>query len=71
MTANSIVVSKGQTVQKGTYVGKSGNTGKSGGPHLHYGVFVHGPGSSSFSADSNPINALLFYNSEELGYDND
>lgn len=36
------LVEAGQIVQKGDLIGLSGNTGRSSGPHLHWGVKVHG-----------------------------
>lgn len=32
----------GEVIPRGAVVGKSGNTGRSSGPHLHWGVKVHG-----------------------------
>ncbi len=36
------LVEAGQIVQKGDLIGLSGNTGRTSGPHLHWGVKVHG-----------------------------
>ena len=41
---NSINVKEGDYVQQGQVVGTIGNTGASTGPHLHWGLFVHGVG---------------------------
>lgn len=41
---NSISVKEGDYVQQGQVVGTIGNTGASTGPHLHWGLFVHGVG---------------------------
>ncbi|MEO0853438.1 MAG: M23 family metallopeptidase, partial [Cyanobacteria bacterium J06648_11] len=39
---SSIDVAEGQTVAAGTRIGRVGTTGASTGPHLHWGLFVHG-----------------------------
>lgn len=36
------LVRQGQTVERGMPIGEVGSTGRSTGPHLHYGVEVHG-----------------------------
>ena len=36
------LVESGQIVQKGDLIGLSGSTGRSSGPHLHWGVKIHG-----------------------------
>ncbi len=37
-----MLVKKGERVRKGQLVGEAGSTGISTGPHLHWGVFLHG-----------------------------
>ena len=39
---NRIAVSEGQQVAAGTPIGEVGTTGASTGPHLHWGLYVHG-----------------------------
>ena len=39
---DSALVQKGDVVRAGQQVARSGNTGLTTGPHLHYGVYVHG-----------------------------
>lgn len=39
---SSINVAPGDVVQAGTIIGRVGTTGASTGPHLHWGLFVHG-----------------------------
>lgn len=37
-----ILVNKGEMVEKGQVIGKLGSTGASTGPHLHWGLYIHG-----------------------------
>lgn len=39
---SEILVQKGQKVQKGQIIAKSGASGRVSGPHLHFGVLLHG-----------------------------
>ena len=39
---DTITVRRGDTVRRGERVGRVGSTGLATGPHLHYGVYVHG-----------------------------
>lgn len=39
---DTITVRRGDTVRQGERVGRVGSTGLATGPHLHYGVYIHG-----------------------------
>ncbi len=45
-----ILVKEGEIVERGQVIGRLGSTGASTGPHLHWGVYIHGE----------PVNPLLW-----------
>ena len=42
MHLSAVGVTEGQELQAGDTVGRVGTTGRSTGPHLHWGLYVHG-----------------------------
>ena len=39
---DTVLVSKGDVVQRGATLARVGATGLATGPHLHYGIYLHG-----------------------------
>lgn len=46
---SEVSVSENQIVEQGAIIGKSGNTGRTSGPHLHWGIKIHGHWVDGFS----------------------